>query len=127
MIVGIGTDIVRVSRIRGLLERYPNFVTRVFSDGEIDYCRQRSSPEQSYAARFAAKEAVMKALGTGWDGRVNWRDIEVVSAGEGGPKIMLQNGAWDKMAELEAYRAHLSLSHESDYALAFVVLERQKT
>lgn len=126
MIVGIGTDIVRVDRISRLLERYPDFVQRVFSAGEISYCRDKASPEQSYAARFAAKEAVMKALGTGWDGQVNWRDIEVQSGGDGKPQIRLHGGAREKMALLEADSVQLSLAHEREYALAFVVLERQK-
>lgn len=126
MIVGIGTDIVRVERIRRLLKRYPAFVERVFSAGEISFCQGKASPEQSYAARFAAKEAVMKALGTGWDGQVNWRDIEVQSNGNGKPLILLHGGARKKMASLEADRIQLSLAHEKEYALAFVVLERQK-
>ncbi len=126
MIVGIGTDIVRVERIRRLLERYPGFVERVFSAGEINYCQSKARPEQSYAARFAAKEAVMKALGTGWDGRVNWVDIEVVMNAGGSPQLRLHNGSLERMAMLAADNILLSLTHEKEYALAFVVLERQK-
>ncbi len=126
MIIGIGTDIVRVERVRRLLERYPNFIKRVFSAGEIAYCQGKASPEQSFAARFAAKEAVMKALGTGWDGKVNWRDIEVVADGQGRPEIQLRGGARERLNRLEADSVQLSLAHEKEYALAFVVLERQK-
>ncbi len=124
--MGIGTDLARVERIRRLLERYPGFVERVFSVQEIGYCRGKASPEQSYAARFAAKEAVMKALGTGWDGRVNWRDIEVVSPGSGPPQLRLSGGAEARMLALGADSILLSLTHEKEYALAFVVLESQK-
>lgn len=124
MIIGIGIDMVRVERINRLLERYPNFVERVFSTGEIAYCKQKASPAQSYAARFAAKEAVMKALGTGWDGRVNWLDIEVVVNSGGKPEILLHKLASDKMAALGAGKIHLSLTHEREYALAQAVLER---
>lgn len=126
MIVGIGTDIVRVERVRRLLERYPNFIERVFCAGEIAHCRGKASPAQSFAARFAAKEAVMKALGTGWDGRVNWQDIEVVTDTSGNPGIILHGGAGERLASLAADSIHLSLTHEKEYALAFVVLERQK-
>lgn len=126
MIVGIGTDIVKVERVRRLLERYPNFVERVFCAGEITHCQGKANPEQSYATRFAAKEAVMKALGTGWDGRVNWRDIEVFTDKNGKPDILLRGGALERLTALAADRVHLSLTHEKEYALAFVVLERQK-
>ena len=116
MIVGIGTDIVRVSRIRGLLERYPNFVTRVFSDGEIDYCRQRSSPEQSYAARFAAKEALVKACGASF----TFSGVSVINDDSGKPYF-----SGDALAEISGGgNIHLSISHDTDYAVAFVVIER---
>lgn len=126
MIIGIGTDIVKVERIRRLLERYPGFVDKVFSRAEISYCDARSNSEQSYAARFAAKEALMKALGTGWDGKVNWKDIEVVQFGRSRPEILAHQGTSELLATLGVTAIHLSLSHEQEYALAFVVLEHQK-
>ena len=122
MTLGIGTDIVKVSRIAKLLERHPEFAEKVFTDLEIEYCRSRPSPAQSYAARFAAKEAVMKALGTGRDGQVNWRDIEVLRAAEGVPQLKLHGLALQRMETLGADSALLSLSHEKEYAVAFVLL-----
>ncbi|HNQ44711.1 MAG TPA: holo-ACP synthase [Candidatus Cloacimonadota bacterium] len=76
MIRGIGTDIVAVGRIERSIERTPRFVEKVFTETEVTYCEARANSPQSYAARFAAKEAVMKAFGTGWNGTVNWRDID---------------------------------------------------
>lgn len=122
MTFGIGTDIVKVSRISKILDRHPEFAQKVFTDSEIEYCSSRPSPAQSFAVRFAAKEAVMKALGTGWDGRINWRDIEVLNAGEGVPKLKLHGLALRRMEALGADTALLSLSHEKEYAVAFVLL-----
>ncbi|MBW6514174.1 MAG: holo-ACP synthase [Candidatus Syntrophosphaera sp.] len=127
MIIGIGTDIVKIERIRRLLELYPGFADKVFTAGEISYCGGRSNPEQSFAARFAAKEALMKALGTGWDGRVNWLDIEVLQTGRFRPEILAHGATKEILAGLGVTGIHLSLSHEKEFALAFVVLERQKT
>jgi holo-[acyl-carrier protein] synthase len=78
VIKGIGTDIIQVSRLERTITNNPRFVDKVFTPNEIAYCESRASKYQSYAARFAAKEAVMKAIGTGWDGKINWADIEVV-------------------------------------------------
>ncbi len=126
MIIGIGTDIVRVERIRRLLDRYPGFVEKVFTEDEISYCSAKTAPAQSYAVRFAAKEAVMKALGTGWDGHINWRDIEVRSKDTGKPEISLYNGSRELAKRLGVDNILISLSHEKEYALAFAVLECQK-
>ncbi len=125
-LAGIGSDIIRVERIRRLLDRYPGFIQRVFTPGEIAYCEPKADPAQSYAARFSAKEAIMKALGTGWDRGVNFRDIEVVKGATGSPGIRLQGTAGEICQELGIGAIHLSLSHEREYALAFVVLEFQK-
>lgn len=125
-IAGIGSDIVRVERIRRLLKKYPRFTKRVFTPGEVAYCAEKADAAQSYAARFAAKEAMMKALGTGWDRGVNFRDIEVVKGATGRPGIRLHGRAGEICHELEIGAIHLTLSHEREYALAFVVLELQK-
>ncbi len=126
MILGVGTDIVRIARIKRLLEKYPEFAKKVFTAGEIAYCGSRAHPEQSYAVRFAAKEALMKALGTGWSGKVSWLDIEIVKEGEGRPEIAVHNAMTTILASLGADTVHVSLAHEKEYATAFVVLERQK-
>jgi holo-[acyl-carrier protein] synthase len=96
---------------------------RLFTSSEIAYCEAKSSKWQSYAARFAAKEAVMKALGTGWDGEVNWKDIEIVNDANGNPGVLLSGGAKKKADELGLSHAHISLTHEKDYAIAFAILE----
>ncbi len=123
MILGVGTDIVRVERIKRLLERYPNFIEKVFTASEIAYCQAKASPEQSYAARFAAKEAVMKALGTGWDGKINWLDIEVAPDAQGRPEILAHKGTQAMFENIGVQQIHLSLAHEKEFAVAFVVLE----
>ncbi|MDD4309671.1 MAG: holo-ACP synthase [Candidatus Cloacimonetes bacterium] len=123
MISGIGCDIVAVARIKRAIENNSHFMDKLFTPIEIAYCSSKANPEQSYAARFAAKEAVMKALGTGWDGKINWLDIEVQVNRQGCPFILLYNGA-KKLAEQKGVsNIQLSLSHEKEHALAFVVLE----
>ena len=124
MIVAIGIDIVEVSRIEAVFARRgERFRDRVFTDGEIDYCEQRGSRLMSYAARFAAKEAVMKALGSGWGSGVGWRDIEVVVRETGAPSIQLRGRALERLLEIGARRVHLSLTHTRELAMAEVVLE----
>ena len=123
MILGIGTDIIKVERIQKSMEANPRFAEKLFTPAEIEYCEARASKYQSYAARFAAKEAVMKALGTGWNGEVNWIDIEVVTSEKGSPTINLTGGAKDLADKLKVNNICLSLAHEKGYALAFVILE----
>ena len=123
MIVGIGTDIIDVNRIHRVIERNGAFVTKVFTPLEITYCNAKAAKAQSYAARFAAKEATMKALGTGWAMGISWLDIEVENNAEGKPVLRLSGAALARAGELGANLWHLSLSHEKDSALAFVILE----
>lgn len=103
--------------------RGERFRNRVFTRAEIDYCECRASRLQSYAARFAAKEAAMKALGTGWGKGVGWQDIEVVRAEAGAPTIQLHGRALERMREMGARKAHVSLTHSLDIAMAQVILE----
>ena len=123
MIIGIGCDIISVQRIQTAMERNERFADKLFTPAEIAYCQSKASPWQSYAARFAAKEAVMKALGTGWDGKVNWLDIEVRSDDKGNPYIKLSGGARKLADEKGICNIQLSLSHEKENALAFVIME----
>lgn len=124
MIVAIGIDIIEVSRIEEVFARRgERFRDRVFTTGEIEYCERRGSRFISYAARFAAKEAVMKGLGTGWGSGVAWRDIEVVVLESGAPAIQLKGRALERLLEIGARRVHLSLTHTRDLAMAEVVLE----
>jgi holo-[acyl-carrier protein] synthase len=126
MIVGIGTDIISVARIERVIERNSEFVHKVFSASEIAYCDARAAKAQSYAARFAAKEAVMKALGTGWAEGVNWLDIQVVMNEAGKPSLNLSGKALALSESMQVDRLHLSLSHEKEQAVAFVILESSR-
>jgi holo-[acyl-carrier protein] synthase len=127
MILGIGTDIIRIDRIRRLLGKYPGFVEKVFTSNEIEYCSSKGDPAQSYAVRFAAKEALMKALGTGWDEKVGWLDIEIIRIADGRPEIAVHKRTAELVASMGVVNIHLSLSHEKEYATAMVVLENRKT
>jgi len=123
VIVAIGIDIIEIARIEEAFStRGLRFRDRIFTAAEIDYCESRGAKFASYAARFAAKEAVMKALGTGWGDGVRWRDIEVVR-GSGAPTIVLSGRALELFRELGAKKVHLSLSHSREVAIAQVVLE----
>jgi holo-[acyl-carrier protein] synthase len=125
MIVAIGIDIVDIARVEEILARRgERFRNRVFTQAEIDYCEGRASRLESYAVRFAAKEAAMKALGTGWGKGVGWHDIEVVRAEAGAPEIQLRGHALERMKELGARKAHLSLTHSRAVAMAQVILEQ---
>jgi holo-[acyl-carrier protein] synthase len=124
MIVGTGIDIVDISRIEAAIERQGSrFVRRVFCEREIAYCESRGPRLASYAARFAAKEAAMKALGTGWADGVGWRQIEIVCGEKGAPSLSLSGRALERMRELGATRIHVSLSHSESFAVAHVILE----
>ena len=124
MILGTGVDIAEVERIRASIERFGDrFVRRIFTDGEIGYCERRAHRCESYAARFAAKEAGMKALGTGWSHGVRWRDIEVVRPKGQRPTIQFHGQAAAIAARLGTKNVALSITHTSEQALANVILE----
>lgn len=124
MIVGTGVDLERVDRIRAAIERHGRrFLERVFTPGEIAYVDRRKRRSESYAARFAAKEAAMKALGTGWDSGVRWVDVEIVREDKGRPALRFHGRAAEIAAELGCRSASVSLSHTRDHAIAQVILE----
>jgi holo-[acyl-carrier protein] synthase len=125
MIVSIGIDIIEVARIREVLLRTPRFRERVFTAAERSYCDSRGAvAAQHYAARFAAKEAMLKALQTGWRGGISWQDVEIGSRESGAPYLILHGPVKDLFSSSLATVAHLSLSHTSEHAIAEVVLER---
>lgn len=125
MIVSIGVDIIEVYRIRETLARTPRFADRVFTMRERSYCDSKgAAAAQSYAARFAAKEAFLKALKTGWRGRITWHDIEITNDEQGAPDIILSGEAREIFEKTGADRIHLSMSHTTDHATAQVVLEK---
>jgi holo-[acyl-carrier protein] synthase len=122
-VVGIGVDIIEVARMREALNRHPErFPDRVFTADERRYCAAGAHPEERYAVRYAAKEAVMKALGTGWARGVGFRDIEVTRGPDGAPDIRLGGKAAQRAGEMGVERIHLSLSHGREQAVAMVVL-----
>jgi holo-[acyl-carrier protein] synthase len=124
MIVGSGVDIAEVPRIRESIERFGDrFLHRIYTEGEISYCEHKASRFESYAARFAAKEAGMKALGTGWSRGVRWRDIEVVRQKGQRPTIQFHGQAAVIATQLGTKNIALSITHTSEQALAHVILE----
>src|SRR5580765_1075861 len=124
MIVGTGIDIAEVPRIRHSIERFGNrFLERIFTAGEMRYCDSKANRIERYAARFAAKEAAMKALGTGWNHGVRWRDIEVSRQPGGRPTITFHGKAAEFAARLGTGHVALSLSHTAEQAIAQVILE----
>jgi holo-[acyl-carrier protein] synthase len=125
MIIAIGIDIIEVPRVRLILSRRPRFVERVFTSNERAYCDRRGEAvaAQHYAARFAAKEAMLKALRTGWRDGITWRDIEVAQSKAGAPFLRLQGRVRELYEQSGATAAHLSISHTSEHAIAHVILE----
>lgn len=124
MIVGTGVDLAEVARIRASVERYgARFVQRVFTAKEIAYVERKANKYERFAARFAAKEAGMKALGTGWSRGVTWKDFEVANLPSGRPTLVLHGVAAGIATELGVKTVQLSLTHTSELALAWVLLE----
>jgi holo-[acyl-carrier protein] synthase len=125
MILSIGIDIAEVYRIRETIARTPRFMERVFTADERVYCDAKGvAAAESYAARFAAKEAFLKALQTGWRGKITWHDIEIISSADGVPSLKITGEAQRILAERGADRLHLSISHTSEHAIAEVILEK---
>jgi holo-[acyl-carrier protein] synthase len=125
MIVGIGIDIIEVARIREVLLRTPRFRERVFTTAEQVYCDSRGvAAAQHYAARFAAKEATLKALQIGWRGGIAWQDVEVAAHESGAPFLIFHGEVKRLFASSGATAAHLSISHTTEHAIAQVILER---
>jgi holo-[acyl-carrier protein] synthase len=125
MILSTGIDIVEVYRIAETMTRTPRFAMRVFTPAERDYCdAKRAAAAQSYAGRFAAKEAFLKAIQTGWRGKITWQDIEVVSNADGVPSLNITGEAQSILASRGAKHVHLSISHTAEHAVAQVILEK---
>ena len=125
MIVSIGIDIIEVERIREVLLRTPRFAERVFTPSERAYCDSRGAgAAQHYAARFAAKEAALKAFQTGWRGGISWQDVEVSARESGAPFLIFYGPVHLLFEKSGATAAHLSISHTTQHAIAQVVLEK---
>jgi holo-[acyl-carrier protein] synthase len=124
MILGIGTDLAEVGRIRNSIERYRDrFLGRVYTDAERAYASRKANTAERFAARFAAKEAGMKAIGTGWRRGVTWKDFEVINEPSGRPTLRLTGVAQRIAKEMGVERISISLTHTAEMALAVVILE----
>jgi holo-[acyl-carrier protein] synthase len=124
MILGTGVDLCEVPRIRASIERYgARFLDRIFTPREIAYVETKANRYERYAARFAAKEAGMKAIGTGWRKGVTFRDFEVTNLPSGRPTLALHGRAGEIAAAAGVKSAHLSMTHTAENGMAFVILE----
>ncbi len=125
MIYGVGIDLVKVSRMEEVLQRWEErFRSKVFTPGEVAYCMRKKNPSPSFAARFAAKEAFVKALGIGIRRGVHWRNVEVKRGPLGRPVLGLNGFALEICRKERIEGFSLSLTHDGDYAGAVVVLEK---
>ena len=124
MIAGIGIDVIQNERIRESVQRFGDrFLKSRYTEGEIGYCKKCVDPTIHYAARFAAKEAAFKALGTGWAAGVTWKDIEVERLNSGKPELHLHGTALSKATDMGVKRFYVSLTHDQLVSCAVVILE----
>jgi len=123
-IIGIGTDIVECLRIAQMIERHGElFINRVYTPHEIHYCQSRKLATQHFAGRWAAKEAVLKALGTGWRRGISWRDVEIRNEPGGQPTVELRGGARDVVERLGITEMLISISHCRSHATAYALAQ----
>lgn len=128
MIAGIGVDVVEVERVGKLLDRYgERFTSRVFTDAETAHALRSAKPAERLAGRFAVKEAVMKAFGTGKSQGILWRDVETVRGPRGKPEVVLYGNAKKHLKLLKGNMIYASISHDGGKAMAFVIIERKGT
>ena len=121
-IIGIGTEIVECLRIARMIERYGEmFINRIFTDEEVTYCRERKLATQHFTGRWAAKEAVLRALGTGWRPGINWRDIEIRPEAGGRATVAVRGVVRDVVEELGVTRIVVSIAHCRTYATAYAL------
>jgi holo-[acyl-carrier protein] synthase len=124
VIVGAGIDLCEVSRLRAAIERHGDrFLNRIYTSGEMAYVESKANRFERYAARFAAKEAAMKALGTGWRRGIRWVDFEVTNLPSGRPTLTLHGRAAEIASAMGVRSISLSLTHTADNGMAFVVFE----
>lgn len=125
MIIGVGTDIIEVDRIERLISKQKKFKERIFTPGEIEYCEHKINKAQNYAARFAVKEALLKAMGTGWREGVAFKEIEIVNNERGKPELILSGTAKMITEKMGVMNIQVSISHLKDLAIGIVILECQ--
>ena len=121
-LIGLGTDITECLRIARMIERHGElFINRVYTPEEIKYCQSRKQATQHFTGRWAAKEAILKALGTGWRRGISWRDIEVRNEPGGKPMVAVRGGAKDVVEQLEISEIQVSISHCRSHAIACAI------
>ncbi|MEI6747679.1 MAG: holo-ACP synthase [Bacteroidota bacterium] len=125
MIFGVGTDIIEVNRVKAVMESDIGFRDKIFTEGEIVYCEKMKNKQQHYAARYSAKEAFLKALGTGWRFGIRYADIDVFHDLLGNPHIRLYGKAEELAQKENISKIHVSLSHVMEMATATVILEKE--
>ena len=124
MIEGIGIDMIEVERIRQNITKDEMFLKMIFSENEIDYCELKANKFEHYAARFAAKEAFFKALGTGWAAGTHFNEVEIINNKDGKPEIVISGETQRTLSALEIIKISVSLSHLKTLATAVVVIEK---
>ncbi len=124
MIIGIGIDIVSIERLQTALKRTHTMEQKVFTPEEIRFCTSRKNKYQHFGGRFAAKEAALKALGTGWSEGISWQDVEITNGDRGEPILTFHAQAQEVFAKLGAQTTWLSITHSPEHAVAVVVLEK---
>lgn len=123
MIRGIGVDIIEIDRIRRSIEHLgDHFIRKIYTDGEAAYCRAKPEMVQHFAARFAAKEALSKAVASGWSGEFRWKDVEVINEPSGKPQLVLHGSLKETLASCTVF---VSLSHADNHVVAMVVIEER--
>ena len=128
MIAGIGIDLVKINRIQEAVQKWDKrFLNRVFTPLELQYCFARLDPYLHLSGRFAVKEAAFKALGTGWRSGVRWIEIEILNNPQGKPMVTTTGRVKQLMADLGVANIHVSISHDTDYAIGQVILSKFKT
>jgi holo-[acyl-carrier protein] synthase len=126
MIVGLGVDLVEISRVRAIYQRHPaRFLARILTERERKYVMRYKDPGERLAGRWAAKEAAFKALGTGLGAGMSWRDVEIVNGPAGRPELRFHGAALEQARALGANVFHVSVTHSHDSAMAQVILERR--
>jgi holo-[acyl-carrier protein] synthase len=124
MIIGIGTDIIEVTRVHEAMQKYGDrFARRIFTDTEIAYCSAKKTAALHYAGRFAAKEAAFKALEHGWGGSLGWKEVEITNEVSGAPRLSFHGKALELANEKKVRNVFVTISHIQDYASAVVILE----
>ncbi len=126
MIAGTGIDIVEINRVEDIIKKYDlHFIEKIFTESEIEYCRNKVKPSQHFAGRFAVKEAVLKVLGIGWGKGIRWKDIEINPDDQyGTPRVRLHNKAKERAESIGIENIHISISHTGNLAIAQAIGER---